>query len=367
MVNKNLEERPVILTIIGSLGDGGKERQLIVHMKSLQAQEKYSTVLAVMNPGGLREEEAAEFVDLFIKIPRKPDYDIFSSISALIKVVKQYNVKIIHSWGSGIWDVVSLIVAKWCRVPFLHNGIQSAPIRLRFSDQLTRVSAIFADVIVANSMAGLKAFKLENHRRAKVIYNGMDPERFSPYLSSNVEDNLCMVANFRVEKDHQTMIRALDCIRRSIPSVQLFLVGHDFGTLEAIQNMVNDLNLHEQVTFITDTLHPEPYIAKSKVGILATHGEGISNVLLEYMGLTKPIVVSNNGGNPEVVENGINGYLVAPGSADELCEKVVALIMDPDLARKMGMEGRRIFEEKFSVSQMENAFNEIYSELKKQD
>jgi len=363
MVNHNPEKRPVILIVIGSLGAGGKERQLIGLLKSLQLQKKYHTVLAVMNPDGLREKEASEFADELINISWKPGIGILSSISALIRIVKQSSVKMIHSWGSGSWDMVSLIVAKWCRIPFLHNGIRSAPGRLKGSDQLTRISAIFADRIVANSNAGLKAHKLDKHPEAKVIYNGMDTERFTPYRSITEDNNLCMVANFRVEKDHQTMIMALDCIRKSIPSVMLYLVGHDFDTLSAIQSMVNNLNLQDNVTFITDTLHPEPYIAKSKVGILATHGEGISNVLLEYMGLCKPVIVSDNSGNPEVVENGVNGYLVSPGSAEELCESVVELCMHPALLEKMGMAGRRILEEKFSIPKMLNAYDETYTEL----
>lgn len=363
MAEMNFEKRPVILTVIGSLGDGGKERQLIIHLKSLQERKDFSTILVVMNPDGLRQDEAASVADVFLKFQRKRYLNVVSALKDLVKIIKEYDVKLIHSWGSGIWDLISLIAAKWCRIPLLHNGIQSSPTKLSFSDQLTRFSAIFADVIVANSNAGLSAFKLNKHPKAQVIYNGMDPERFAPYSEIKSEDNLCMVANFRVEKDHQTMIQALDCIRESIPTIHVILVGHDFGTLTETQNLVKTLKLHDHVTFVTDTLYPEPYIAKSSVCILATHGEGISNVLLEYMALKKPIIVSNNGGNPEVVIDGVNGFLVKPGSVEELCKKALTLHHNHELSQKMGFEGRKIFEEKFSIPQMESAFNEVYQKL----
>ena len=284
-------------------------------------------------------------------------------LSQLIRIKNQYQVDIVHSWGSGLWDLISLMVAKYSRTPFLHNGIQSAPQKLSFSDHLTRFSALFADDIVANSHAGLFAFGLTNHPKSKVIYNGMDFERFQDYAITQENEDLCMVANFREEKDHQTLIKAIPCIRKSIPSVRLYLVGHDYGTLEENIKLVQDLRLENNVTFVTDTLNPEPFIARSKICLLATHGEGISNVLLEYMALKKPIIVSNNGGNPEVVEHGLNGYLVKPQSIEEICAKTIELLTNQQIAAKMGLRGRKIVEEKFSIAKMENEFCKIYDYL----
>lgn len=357
------DKKPVIMMIIGSLGAGGKERQLILHLKSLKAQKKYSTVLVVMNPGGKREKEAAKYSDGFIKIERKFRINLLSVLGQLIRIKKQYQVDIVHSWGSGLWDLISLLFTKYYRIPFLHNGIQSAPQKLSFSDHLSRFSALFANEIVANSHAGLSAFGLTNNPKSKVIFNGMDLERFQNYAITQEHDDLCMVANFREEKDHQTLIKAIPCIRKSFPSVRLYLVGHDYGTLEENKKLVQDLRLENNVTFVTDTLNPEPYIASSKVCLLATHGEGISNVLLEYMALKKPIIVSNNGGNPEVVVNGLNGYLVEPQSIGEICTKTIELLTNQQIAIHMGLVGRKIVEEKFSLAKMENEFCKIYDNL----
>jgi len=363
MVIERKDNRPTILMVIGSLGAGGKERQLMIHLKSLKEQGQFRTVLTVLNPGGSREKEVARYLDKFVRLSKSGIVNLFSAIFTLVQLVRKNDIQLIHSWGSGAWDFISLIVAKWCRIPFLHNGIQSAPAKLDFSNKLSRFSALFADVIVANSSAGLSAFNFKNHPKAKIIYNGMDLNRFSNIRASALENKICMVANFRKEKDHETMIRALMDIKDAFPKIVLILVGHDYGTLSKSELLVNQLGLSDNVKFVTNTLNPEPYIAQSKVCILSTHGEGISNVLLEYMALNKPAIVSDNGGNPEVVLDGVTGYLVSPKSSYEISSRVIELLRDEELAKNMGRAGRNRVEEVFSITKMAAAFNDLYDKL----
>ena len=360
---KKTYDCPIILMIIGGMGAGGKERQLIVHLKAMKERNSYAMLLVVLNPHGSREEEASLYADEVITIKRRIKVDLLSPFIKLVKITKKNNVQLIHSWGSGIWDLISLLVAKWCRVPFLHNGIQSAPSHLNLSNRLSKASALLANAVVANSQAGLSAFGMINHPRSNVIYNGLDLNRFSHFSNTDVNTNLCMVANFRIEKDHKTLILSMPAIIKVFPEVRLFLVGHDFGTMRGIKNLVNELGLSENVEFITNTLIPESYIANSRICILATHGEGISNVLLEYMALSKPIIVSNNGGNPEVIISGVNGHLIPPSSPEALSSSVIELLKNEECARKMGAAGKKMVEEKFSVPKMLAAFEKLYAEL----
>ena len=86
-------------------------------------------------------------------------------------------------------------------------------------------------------------------------------------------------------------------------------------------------------------------------------------MLLEYMALRKPVIVSDNGGNPEVVVNGVNGYLVKPQSSVAISSRVIDLLKNEERAKQMGLAGRKMVEEKFSVSRMASAFNKLYEEL----
>ncbi|MCB0587597.1 MAG: glycosyltransferase, partial [Phaeodactylibacter sp.] len=111
----------------------------------------------------------------------------------------------------------------------------------------------------------------------------------------------------------------------------------------------------------------ESIIQAFDVGVLATnslvHGEGISNSILEYMALGKPVVATDGGGTPEIVENGRTGLLVSPLNPEEMAEKIAYLLDHPEKAREMGQEGRRIIETEFTISRMTERYIDIYKSM----
>ena len=371
--NANKYDQIKVLMLIGNLDAGGKERQLIALLKGLKERKHFSTIVAVMNPNGLRESEASQFVNGLVNVNRLFGFDLISPVIKLTRLVRRENIHVIHTWGSGIWDVVGLLVAKFCHVPMLHGGIRLSPVRLDFSNRLTKWSAQKADAIIANSQAGLQAFCLADDPRSRVIYNGVDMSRFEGLPESPLEnhENLCMVANFSNKKDHVSLVAAMSSILKAFPDARLLLVGHDAGTLDAVKAYALEIGVESHVEFITDTLHPEPYIAKSCIGILSTnetvHGEGTANALLEYMALSKPVVVSDNGGNREVVKDGESGFVIKPGSPDEIAKHVNLLLANSARAQEMGRVGKAILIEKFGLEKMVDAYVDIYQALKYQD
>jgi len=356
-----------VMMIIGRLGDGGKERQLLLLLKTLKQHREIFTCLVTMNSGGEREKEAAQVADKVVVLRNRIKIDLLRPMIKLIQLVKNENIEIIHTWGSGVWDLIGLFASRWCHIPVLHNGIRSAPNRLNIYNYLTRLSALFADVTVANSAAGLKSFKMTNRPKAKVIYNGLEPSRFEGIELNDSGQTLCMVANFQQRKDHKSLVLAMPDILKQFPDTRLNLIGHDYGTLDEIRNLINELKLTNHVTLITDCTHPEPIIGDSQIGILATneaaHGEGTSNALLEYMALSKPVIASKNGGNPEVVEDHVTGFLVQPGSPEAIIEKVIYLLENPSIAKRMGENGKSLVKERFSLENMEEDYVNLYNEL----
>jgi glycosyltransferase involved in cell wall biosynthesis len=172
-----------------------------------------------------------------------------------------------------------------------------------------------------------------------------------------------MVANFRKAKDHHSLMFAMPEVIKRFPNVRLNLVGHDYGTFDEIQELAKTLEISKHVDFITDCTQPEPIIGRSQIGILSTHGEGLSNSLLEYMALSKPVIVSNNGGNPEVVIDNTTGFLVPPGSSDAINEKLLFLLDNPEIARIMGEKGRSRVEDQFSNEKMVKDYINLYKEM----
>jgi len=356
--------RPVILMIIGGLGAGGKERQLISLLKGIKNRGRFSVVMLVMNPNRTRESEVNELVDYLFFIKRLHPFAFFYPLFQIIHIAQKSNASLVHSWGSGIWDILGLFVARLTKASFLHGGIRSAPSSLNLNNRLSKWSAKHADAVVVNSKAGLHAFGQQDNPKAKVIYNGLDLQRFEGIEDISPDQyDLCMVANFSDKKDHQTLIKSMVIITEAYPEARLLLIGHDAGTLTQTRMLVDELNLTNSVVFVTDCLKPYQFIANSKICVLSTYGEGISNAILEYFVFSKPVIATDVPGNSEIIESGKNGYLVEAGSAEALAEKVISLLTNLDLAKTLGANGKAMVVEKFLVRSMITSYESTYLNL----
>ncbi len=126
---------------------------------------------------------------------------------------------------------------------------------------------------------------------------------------------------------------------------------------------MNQLDLDDSIVFVEDCLKPYHLIANSRVCVLATYTEGVSNSILEYCFLSKPVVATYNAGNSEIIINGINGYLVESQSAEALTDKVILLLKNPELAKQLGTRGKEMVTEKFDMEKMINSFESVYLDL----
>ncbi len=97
--------------------------------------------------------------------------------------------------------------------------------------------------------------------------------------------------------------------------------------------------------------------------VLSTFTEGISNAILEYMALEKPVIATDGGGTNEIVENEKTGFLIPQKNPSALAEKLDVLLNDKDLRIKMGKAGREQIERQFSIENMVGSYIESYTKL----
>ena len=109
----------------------------------------------------------------------------------------------------------------------------------------------------------------------------------------------------------------------------------------------------------------ESYINVMDVCVLATYTEGISNSILEYMALAKPVVATDGGGTKELVIQNVTGFLVQPSTPHEIVNCVEQLLNNPALRIEMGMRGKNRIHEVFSIESMVHNFIDLYFSLVK--
>ena len=210
--------------------------------------------------------------------------------------------------------------------------------------------------------------------RVEVIRNGVDPfpvsvsgEEATKIRSElGIEaDHLVvgMVANFnRSVKGVSRFLDAVPEIVREVPSARFLLLGR--GKEEkALREKARTLGIEPFVIFAGFKPDIHRYYAIMDLSALTSFSEGLSITLLESMRCGVPVVATRVGGNPEVVVDGVTGYLVPPGDVSSFASKTVELLRDKDLRRRMGEEARRRVERHFLLQDVASRYLEIYKGL----
>jgi glycosyltransferase involved in cell wall biosynthesis len=89
-------------------------------------------------------------------------------------------------------------------------------------------------------------------------------------------------------------------------------------------------------------------------------GEGISNSIMEYMALGKPVIATNSGGTNEIVINNDTGFLITDNKVEVVVEKIEYLLNNPEISRSMGYRGRERIKKYFSIEKMIQEFINLY-------
>jgi glycosyltransferase involved in cell wall biosynthesis len=351
-----LKEDLRILICIDALGVGGKERQAVELVRGLASSTRgigFRVVCFETSDFYLCDLTSAGVAVDFVERSIRWDPAIFKKLHAIIAA---YRPDVIHTNGL-VSSTYALPIARLKRTPLVNGSIRNAFTKRSFRWTLERALLRFSDFRVANSHAGLRSRRfLESDPRNRVIYNGFDfgrvKRRERPALvtapANGVAKTVGMVAEFNRYKDYPTFIAAARIITRKRQDVFFVAVG-DGETLREAKAAAEGI---PTVSFLGKRKDVEDIISTFDVGVLCTFVEGLSNSIMEYMALGKPVVATIGGGTPELVVDGETGFLVAERDAVALAAAIERLVDDPDLAERMGKAGHAKLLEGFSINRM---------------
>jgi glycosyltransferase involved in cell wall biosynthesis len=104
-------------------------------------------------------------------------------------------------------------------------------------------------------------------------------------------------------------------------------------------------------------------LKEASISVLPSLSEGLSNVLIESMAAGVPVVATNVGGNPEIVDDGTTGWLVPSRDADALAQAMMKLLSNPETAAQMGDRRRERIERRFSMERAVHDTQQLYTSL----
>jgi len=351
-----------VLHYTDSLRLGGKERQLVELLKGLK-QRNIELLLVCMDQG--------EFYEPDVKALSIPLKYLFRTVRwdplifyRFYRMVRAFEPDVIHT-NSMMSSAYALPIAKLLGVPLINGSIRNCFQSSALRWKVERALLSWSDFRIANSMAGLRSRGFSpDSEKDFVIHNGLDLSRVEGLANGsaassgkNGKPQVGMIAEFRPDKDFKTFLLAARQLLSSRHNVTFVTVG-DGETLEPMKELVADAG--DQVQFLGRRKDVERIANSFSIGVLASFTEGISNSIMEYMLLAKPVVATDCAGSQELVLEGETGFLVPPQDPAALADRIAYLLDNPDEARKMGQAGKKHIERHFSLRTMVDKTVDIY-------
>ncbi len=170
-----------------------------------------------------------------------------------------------------------------------------------------------------------------------------------------------MIGRLSPEKGADTLLRAVALIVNEEPNFKLQVAG-DGACMPALLALSRELNLTEHVQFLGEVRDVPSLLARASMFVLPSLTEGISLTLLEAMARGLPVVATDVGGTPEVVEDGSSGLLVDAQSPAELAQAILRVYRHPHRARLMGLAAHHRITAHFDVRRMVSEYEGLYLE-----
>ncbi len=171
-----------------------------------------------------------------------------------------------------------------------------------------------------------------------------------------------MLGRLSSEKNHDLFLRAARKLIDRGTEAEFRIAGTG-PERAAIQKRIDQWGLNGYVN-LSGYVDSSDFMRDIDVLVLCSRMENLPYVILEAMRASRPVVATRVGGIPDLVEDGITGYLVAPYHADQLADRIEKISNDPDLAYGMGLAGRKKLECEFSRERAIKAHIELYEELR---
>lgn len=359
--------RPKIL-FLGDLGGGGKERRMSELIRNLSETGLYEIYLMLNKDAKKDYPQTLDYVQGFKEI------DFHGSILKRMRQVRQYICElkpdIVHSWHeyfSLYIDLQKCLLPKFYYIAgFVADANKDAFLR-GMADKLTYS---LSDIVISNSQAGLLAHHAPMSKSI-VIYNGFNEDR-RPQSDKSIETRnalgikdenvVIMAGRMQQGKDYDVLIDAAKILNKSHTNIKYLFVGQ--GEYESRYKMRVREEHIDNIIFTGFRKDIEYLFQIADVSVLCTnnsHKEGVSNVIMESMAMGLPVIATRAGGTPEIVQDGVNGYLIEVGDSNNLANRIEDIINNKKLRFYLSTKAKETIEDKFSIEKMVGDYINIYN------
>lgn len=268
--------------------------------------------------------------------------------------------------------IYSIPACKLLNIKIVNGMVTDAPWKNFFFNKYwfrAKLTFPFSNIIIGNSKAGLKAYGAPKNK-SFFIYNGFNFKRTNNIVKSdtireelevNTKFVIGMVASFSEYKDYKTYFSAAQLLLSKRNDITFLAIGSNTDSISS-KNLIENKYI-KYFRLLGNRPGIESFINTMDICVLSTYSEGISNSILEYMALGKPVIASLGGGTNEIVEDTETGFLIRQSDPDQLAEKIEILLNNAELRTKMGLIGQERVKETFSIDCMVSKYIFFYERI----
>jgi glycosyltransferase involved in cell wall biosynthesis len=207
--------------------------------------------------------------------------------------------------------------------------------------------------------------------RIRVVPSSVDISRFEGASAEGLREEFGIAPSAKVvvnvgslvgHKAQWHLVRAMPHVLERFPEAVCILVGEG-PTRRRLETLAQELGIGKHVIFAGFRQDVARFISLCDVFAVSSEMEGLCSTILEAMALRRPVVSTRAGGIPDIVKDGVNGLLVAPGDPDALARGMLRVLENPRAASELAEEGRRTVERRFTTERMVASTLAVYEEL----
>ena len=363
--------RKKILFVNHSLATGGIETMIIDMIRLLPAED-FAPEVAVFDSGGTLERTLQERGIPVHHLDKRAGVDL-GLVMRLRRLMQVRNIAILHTHNFSAWLYSALAARSLgtiCHVHTEHSGVATSRWRYfaerwlsRITDHVIAVSGHVHNVMTKD--IGIAP------ARVKIIHNGVNTARFKPDapLRAQIREELGLaeqdfvvgiVARLAPVKNHPLLLKAFTSFGHELPMKKKLLIVGDGAERTKLEALCRDLGIAAMTQFLGDRRDTEALFRAMDAYVLCSVSEGMNLTLLEAMSSGLPVVATAVGGNVEIVEHDISGFLVPIDQPVEMGQFIQRLAVDRQLRQQLGGAGQASISKRFNDQAMMDQYLALY-------
>jgi glycosyltransferase involved in cell wall biosynthesis len=368
-----------VLQLIDDASLGGGQMHVLLLSKYLHC-ENIEVAIATEATGWLVEQaQILEIPTYEIAISNKITWQSFQNIYQLLKTQK-FDVIHTHGGTAGFWGrLVAACLNHKHKIIHTYHGLHYLNTAQTKSPQQKIKTAIFqkidqlllqiTDQIICVCQSDYEkaiAAKVASPSKTAIVYNGIEINKFSQPSNQETSRKIFDIAptefifgnvgRLHEQKGHQYLLKAFAKVS---DRARLLIIG-DGDLKDELIKLADDLKISDRIVFLGARSDVHEFLSAINVFIMPSLWEGQPIALLEALAIGKPCIVSDVDGISEVINNGVNGYLVKPKDIAGLTQAMNQAIDNPEILGQLANAGVNTITEKFLAQNMAKAIADIY-------